>query len=76
MLSPKLQNIVRLVYCAMQFLTMNLADLRTEIGTIIPRIIELLSNNDSDVRQASINALSKLVEHGRTSPLCYATCLS
>ena len=55
---------------------MNLADLRTEIGTIIPRIIELLSNNDSDVRQASINALSKLVEHGRTSPLCYATCLS
>ena len=46
-------------------LIINIADLCTEIGTIIPRILDLLSDNDSHVRRASINALSKLVEHGK-----------
>jgi len=49
---------------------MNPANFRTEIGTIIPKIIDLFSNNDSDVRQASISALSILAEHGKTGALC------
>jgi len=46
---------------------MNSADLRTEIGITIPRIIDLLRDNDEDVREASINALSKFAEYGETS---------
>ena len=53
-------------------LTINSADLHTEIGATMPAIIKLLSHNSSDVRQASINALSEFVEHGMTSLLCYA----
>jgi len=54
------------------FLTMNSADLRTKIGTTMPKIIELLSDDNWNVREASISALSKFVEHGMTSLLCYA----
>ena len=42
----------------------NSANLHTNIGTTIPRIVELLSDNNWGVRQVCINALSKFVEHG------------
>jgi len=60
------------VLCCVIFLTINLADLHTEIGEIMPTIIKLLSHDSSDIRQTSINALSEFVEHGMTSLLCYA----
>jgi len=53
---------------------MNSADLRTKIGTTIPKIIELLSDDDCDVREASISALSKFAEHSKAALLCYAIC--
>ena len=53
---------------------MNSGNLHTEIGTSVPRIIKLLSDNDSNVCQASINALSKLVEHSKTGLLCCVIC--
>jgi len=53
---------------------MNLADLRTKISTIVLKIIELLSDNDWDIREASINALSKLAEHGKAGILYYTIC--
>ena len=51
---------------------MNPANIHTKIGTIIPKIIELLSDNDWSVCEASINALSKIAEHSKTGLLCYA----
>jgi len=65
MLSLNLQITVRLVYCAYNLLIINLANLRSEIGTTVPRIVDLLSNNNRDVRNASVNALSKFAEHGK-----------
>ena len=53
---------------------MNLANLHTKIGTIIPRIIELLDDEDSGVRQASANAISKFAEHGKTGLLGDTIC--
>ena len=53
---------------------MNSADLRTKIGTTMPKIIELLSDDDCDVREASISALSKFAEHSKAALLCYAIC--
>jgi len=70
----KLQIIVRLLYCSVYLLTMNLVMFHTEIATFIPRIIELLSDNSSGVRQASVNALSKFAENGKTTILCCAIC--
>jgi len=56
------------------FLTMNSADLHTKIGITMPKIIELLSDDDWNVREASISALSKFVEHSKAALLCYAIC--
>ena len=54
---------------------MNSADLHVEIGTIMPKIVELLSNYYWGVRQTGVNTLSKFVDHGETSLLCYAILL-
>ena len=43
------------------------AEFRESIGLAIPQIIALLEHNDSYVRTASANALSKLSEQGRIS---------
>ena len=53
---------------------MNSADLHTEISTIMPIIIGLLSDNSSKVRWASINTLSKFTEHGKNCLLCCIIC--
>jgi len=53
---------------------MNPADLCTKIGTTIPSIIGLLSNNNPGVREASVNVLSKFAEHGKSGPSYYAIC--
>jgi len=44
-------------------LIMNPADIRTEIGTTMPRITELLCHDNLGVRSASVNTLSRFVEH-------------
>ena len=51
-------------------LTINPANLCTEIGKAMPTIIELLRDDDEDVREASVNALSKFAEHGKIDLLC------
>ena len=43
----------------------NLADLHTEIGTTMPRVVNLLSDDDLYVRQTCVDALSKFAEHGK-----------
>jgi len=53
-------------------LTMNSADIRTEIGTTMPRITELLSHDNRNVRWTSVNALSKFIKHSKTGLFCYA----
>jgi len=69
MLFPNLQRMVRLLYCVVQFADINSANLHTNIGTSIPRIIELLSDVNSGVRTASVNALSKFAAYGKTTLL-------
>ena len=51
---------------------MNSADIRTEIGTTMPRITELLSHDNRNVRWTSVNALSKFIKHSKTGLFCYA----
>jgi len=53
---------------------MNSADLRTEMGPIVSKIVDLLRDEDEDVRQASINTLFKFVEHGKTSLFQFLLC--
>ena len=65
--SPHLQSMVRLVYFLYNFLIIYPADLRTEIGTTMPRITELLHHGNWGVREASINTLSKFVEYCKTT---------
>ena len=65
---------VRLVYMLYNFLIMISANLRNKIGIIIPKIIGLLDNNNSGIRQACANAISKIAEHGKTGLLDYIIC--
>jgi HEAT repeat protein len=45
-------------------LTRAAAEFRGSIGTSIPQIIDLLKDDNWDVRSASVAALSKFSEHG------------
>lgn len=57
-------------------LTTNSVDLRTMIDTTVSRVINLLNDSDDHIRYTSINALSKLAVHGKTSALQFYIYLS
>jgi len=44
------------------------------MATSIPRIVELLSESDLDVREATFNALSKFMDYGEIGLLCCVIC--
>jgi HEAT repeat protein len=52
------------IWSGMVSLTSIAAEFRGLIATSIPHIIDLLQDDEPNVSEASINALSKLSEHG------------
>jgi len=50
-------------------LTTILAELHKEISKVVPNIIKSLNDEEEKVCQASVNALSELLVHGKTGHL-------